>query len=107
MCQECVSSLPEATSTLCIMRDTVCMCFPFLLPPTLLRPADVHSPLFYLVGGAGIHVSRLRPILARGSIHPVYHEEHCVCVCVYVCVCVCVCLPSPAHPNPTAFSRCS
>ena len=55
-------------------------------------------------GGPGIHVSRLRPILARGSIHPVYHEGHCVCVCVCVGgggvgVCVCVCLPSPAPPT--------
>ena len=62
-------------------------------------------------------------IPARGSVHPVYHEGHCVCVCVFdiacspnlpmspldvhpfcvsrwrVCVCVCVCLTLPAPPT--------
>ena len=33
MCQDCVRSLPEAPSTLCMTRDTVCVCLPCLLPP--------------------------------------------------------------------------
>ena len=87
MCQDCDRSLPEAPSTLCFTRDNVyvcvCVCVFAIACSTHhpLRPPDVHSPLIYLVGGPSLHVSRLRLILARGYVHPVYHEEHCVCIC--------------------------
>ena len=40
-------------------------------------------------------MSRLLPIIARSSIHPVYHGGHCVCVCVLVCVFASACYPTP------------
>ena len=74
--------------------DIACFSHPALHLP------DAHSPFIYLVGGAHLHVSRLFPIIVRGSIHPVYHGVHCVCVCVYVCHCM-------PPPPPTAYSQCS
>ena len=72
--------------------------------PSLHLP-DAHSPFIYLVGGPRSHVSILLPIIVRGSIHPVYHEGHCVCVCV----CVCLTLPVPPTPHlifKIAFNHC-
>ena len=77
----------------------MCVCLPFLLPPP--PTASYRCSLFIdlIIGGRPrLHVSRLHPILARGSIHPVYHGGHCVCV--YVCPCL-------HPPSPTACSRCS
>ena len=100
MCQVCVRSLPDAPSTLCIMGDTVCVCVCVFgiacSPHPTLHPPDVHSPLILLMGGPCLYVSRLRLILARGSIHPVYHEIHGVCACV--CVCYCLLPPPPMRP---------
>ena len=98
MCKDCVRFLPEATSTLCSTRDavyvgvclfvTVFACSP--QPP--LCPPDVHSPVVKLVGGPRLHASRLRPILDRGSNHP-------------LCVCVCHCLfPNLPLRPPTVHS---
>ena len=72
-------------------------------PP--LHPPNVHSPSILFVGGQRLHVSRLLPIIARDSIHPVYHGGHCVCVyvCVFVCVCYCL-LPHPPLCSPVVHS---
>ena len=80
----------------CVYRGTLCVCVCecvwVCLP--LPAPSTLHCvlPLFIprqinLVGGPRLHVSRLRPILARGSIHLVHHEGNCVCVCVFVIAC--------------------
>ena len=91
MRQDCVRSLPEAPTSLCIARNTVCVCVCVCLrlpaPPTPLRPPDVHGSLVKLVGGPRLDALRLSPIFARGSNHPVYHEEHCVCVCAFAIAC--------------------
>ena len=110
MCQDCVRFLSEAPSTLCITRDTVCVCVCVCLcvfdiscfPKLPLCTPDLHSPLIYLVGRSCLHVSRLVPIIARGSIHPVYHGVHCVCVCV--CVCDISCSPHPPLRPPEVHS---
>ena len=56
------------------------------------------------MGGPLLYVSRLCPILARGSIHRVYHGAHCV----YVCVCLfdisCSPLPPLRLPNSHLIS---
>ena len=62
----------------------VCVC---LTVPALSAPhyaSQSSEPINLISGRATLHVSRLVPILARDSIHPVYHEGHCVCVCVCV-----------------------
>ena len=73
----------------------VCLClcvFAIACSPNHpLRTPDVHSPF---VGEPRLHVSRLRPIFARGSIHPVYHEGHSV----RVCVCHCLLTSPPLRP---------
>ena len=69
-------------------------------PP--LYPLGVHSPIIWLVGGPRLHVSRLFPILTRGSIHPLYHGGHCVCV--GVCVFDIACSSHPALHFPDAHS---
>ena len=100
ICQDCVRSLPEAPSIPCMTRDTVCvcLCLPCLLPPPPTASSRCSLLINLIIGGRPrLHVSRLHPILARGSIHPVYHGGHCVCVCV--------CLPLPASPPPNASSR--
>ena len=104
MCQDCVRSLPEIHSTLCITKDSVCafVCVCLTLLALLNTNCFLPMVLAHLSnqwGGPRLHGSRLRPVLARGSIHPVYHVGHSVCVCV--------CLILPASPNPTTYSRCS
>ena len=71
----------------------VCVCvfdIAYSPQPPLHNPG-VHSPINWLVGGPRLHVSRLYPIIARGSIHPLYHRGHCVCVCLT--------LPVPPIPH--------
>ena len=111
MCQDCFRSLPEAPSTLCITRDTVCVCLCVFAiacsPHPPLRPPDAHRLLVNSIsGGPRLHVSSLLPIIVRCSIHPVYYRGHCVCVCVCVCIfeCVCHCLLPQPH---TAYFGCS
>ena len=47
-------------------------------------------------------MSTLRPILARGSMHPVCHEGQWVCVCV--CVFDIACSPYPPLRRPDVHS---
>ena len=103
MCQDCIRSLLEAPSTLCITWDTVCVCvcLPLYAPRTPTAPSRCSEPINLISAGPSLHVSILCRILARGSIHPVYHGDT---VCVSVCVCVCPCLHPPL---PNASSRCS
>ena len=71
----------------------VCVCLPSLLPPPPTASSRCSLLINLIIGGRPrLHVSRFHPILARDSIHPVYHGGHCVCVCV--------CLPLPAPPTP-------
>ena len=73
----------------------VCLCVCLPLPATLppMHPPDVHRPSIKFAGGQRQHVSRLLPIIARDSIHPVYHGGHCVGVCL--CVFAIACSPTP------------
>ena len=104
----CVKIASDPCSRLhrpCVSRGhcvCVCVCFtvPAFPPPT--APPEVQSPLIQLVGGTRLHVSRLRLILPRDSIHPVYHEGHCVCVCV--CVFDIACSPHPTLRPPDVHS---
>ena len=79
-------SVSQGTLFVCVC---VCLCtFAIAFSPHHpLHTTDVHSPSIWLVGGSHLHGSRLRPILARGSIHRVYHEGHCVCVCLFAIAC--------------------
>ena len=55
-------------------------------PP--LHPPGIHSPIIWSVGGPRLYLSRFFSILARGSIHPLYHGDTvCVCVCVFGLAC--------------------
>ena len=83
-----------------ITRNTVyafvCVCLTLHAPltPYSVLPMFIAHLSSQWGGGARLHGSRLRPILARGSIYPVYHVGHCVSVFV------CVCLILPASPIP-------
>ena len=80
------------------------MCLPLPAPPTPTASSRCSQPNNLISGGPRPHVSRLLPIIARSSIHPVYHGGHCLCVCVCVFVCVC---HSLHPPPPTVYSRSS
>ena len=79
-CGKIASDLCQRLHPPCISwRHYVCVCvclylFAIACSPHLpLRTPNVHSPLLSLVGGPRLQLSRLRPILALGYIHPVYH----------------------------------
>ena len=98
MCQDCVRSLTEAPTSLCITRDTMCVCVCVCVcaivcsPYPPLHPSDVHSPLIYLVYAFVKIVSNPWP-----SLHPPCISRGTLCVCV------CVCLPLPAPPTPNCI----
>ena len=108
MCQDCFRSLPEAPSTLCITRDTVCVCLCVFAiacsPHPPLRPHDAHSLLVNSISGgatptcvkiASAHCPRLHPpCVSRGTL----------CVCVSLCVFAITCSSNPTLRSPDEHS---
>ena len=88
MCQDCIRFLPEAPSTLCITRDTVCVCVFAIAcsPHPPLRPPDVHSPLISLVGGhADMCQDCIRSLPEVPSTLCIKGDTVCVCVFDIAC----------------------
>ena len=104
MCLDCIQSLHEAPSTLCIAGDTVCVCVyvcPCLLPHPPMHPV---LPMF-IAHQFNLWGARPTCVKIVSDLCPRLHPS-CVSRAT-LCVCVCVFLLLHAPPPPSASSRCS